>query len=72
MVLGGCRSFLLLVTTKDCTENSISTLKLMITKHGIDFVRIQHKGLIVQLFHVDHCFCKVKNSLCLTRLFISR
>ena len=26
-----------------------------ITKHGIDFVRIQpHKGLIDQLFHVDH------------------
>ena len=44
----------------------------MITKHGIDFIRIQHKGLFVQHFHGDHCFCKVKNSLSLTRLFISR
>ena len=32
-------------------------------KSGQEIVRIQHKGPIVQLFEVDHCFCKVKNSL---------
>ena len=35
-------------------------------------MRIQHKDHNRPTLEVDHCFCKVKNLLCKTRLFITR